>query len=94
MCTAPDINDLDLKGIDIVAVDLETYDPDLKTKGSGAVRGVGYVCGIGVCTGKQTLYFPIRHAMSGNLDPNSTWETLNKKLLYDRNYSRRLFFIP
>ena len=88
MCTAPDISDLDLKGIDIVAVDLETYDPDLKTKGSGAVRGVGYVCGIGVCTGKQTLYFPIRHAMSGNLDPNSTWETLNKKLFQNPNIKK------
>ena len=88
MCTAPDINDLDLKGIDIVAVDLETYDPDLKTKGSGAVRGVGYVCGIGVCTGKQTLYFPIRHAMSGNLDPNSTWKTLNKELFQNPNIKK------
>ena len=80
MCTAPDVSDLDLKGIDIVAVDLETWDPDLKTKGSGAVRGVGYVCGIGICTGKQTLYFPIRHAMSGNLPIKETWETLNKRL--------------
>ena len=30
MCTAPDVNDLDLKDIDTVAVDLETYDPYLK----------------------------------------------------------------
>ena len=88
MCTAPEVDDLDLQGIDIVAVDLETYDPDLKTKGSGAVRNVGYVCGIGVCTGKQTLYFPIRHAMSGNLDPKSTWETLNKKLFQNNNIKK------
>ena len=88
MCTAPEVDDLDLQGIDIVAVDLETYDPDLKTKGSGAVRNVGYVCGIGVCTGKQTLYFPIRHAMSGNLDPKNTWETLNKKLFQNSNIKK------
>ena len=80
MCTAPRVADLDLTDIDIVSVDLETYDPDLKTKGSGAVRGIGYVCGIGISTGKQTLYFPIRHAMSGNLEPKPTWEILNKKL--------------
>ena len=39
MCTAPRVEDLDLTGVDIVAVDLETWDPELKTKGSGAVRG-------------------------------------------------------
>jgi len=88
MCTAPDVNDLDLKDIDIVAVDLETYDPDLKRKGSGAVRGVGYVCGIGVCTQKQTLYFPIRHAMSGNLPIKETWDILNKKLFQNPNIKK------
>ena len=30
MCVPPKLIDLDLKGIDTVAVDLETYDPDLK----------------------------------------------------------------
>ena len=37
MCKTPE--DLDLNGIDTVAVDLETYDPNLKTKGLGAIRG-------------------------------------------------------
>ena len=88
MCTTPELSELNLKGVDIVAVDLETYDPDLKTKGSGAVRGVGYVCGVGVCTGKQALYFPIRHAMSGNLDPKQTWEGLNKVLFQNPNIKK------
>ena len=35
MCKTPE--DLDLNGIDTVAVDLETYDPNLKTKGLGAM---------------------------------------------------------
>jgi len=39
MCSRPQLTDLDLNGIDTVAVDLETYDPDLKDKGSGAIRG-------------------------------------------------------
>ena len=37
MCKTPE--DLDLDGITTVAVDLETYDPNLKTKGLGAIRG-------------------------------------------------------
>jgi DNA polymerase I-like protein with 3'-5' exonuclease and polymerase domains len=83
MCTAPRVEDLDLTDIDIVSVDLETYDPELKKKGSGAVRGVGKVCGIGICTGKQTCYFPIRHENSDNLDIQETWDLLNKRLFQD-----------
>ena len=32
MCVVPQINELDLSGVDTVAVDLETYDPILKTQ--------------------------------------------------------------
>ncbi len=39
MCNTPE--DLDLNGIDKVAIDIETYDPNLKTKGSGAIRKDG-----------------------------------------------------
>jgi DNA polymerase I-like protein with 3'-5' exonuclease and polymerase domains len=88
MCTAPRVEDLDLTGVDIVAVDLETYDPELKTKGSGAVRGIGKVCGIGVCTGKQTYYFPIRHKNSDKLAPKETWEKLNKVLFQNPNIKK------
>ena len=35
-----------LKDGTVVAVDLETHDPDLKTNGSGAIVGRGKVCGI------------------------------------------------
>jgi len=88
MCTAPRVEDLDLTGVDIVAVDLETYDPELKKKGSGAVRGIGKVCGIGVCTGKQTCYFPIRHKNSDKLAPKETWEKLNKVLFQNPNIKK------
>ena len=83
MCTAPRVEDLNLIDVDTVAVDLETYDPELKKKGSGAVRGIGKVCGIAVCTGKQTCYFPIRHANSDNLDIQETWDLLNERLFQD-----------
>ena len=88
MCTAPRVEDLDLTDVNIVAVDLETYDPELKTKGSGAVRGIGKVCGIGVCTGKQTCYFPIRHKNSDKLAPKETWEKLNKVLFQNPNIKK------
>ena len=59
MCTVPQVSELDLTDIDIVAIDLETYDPNLKTKGLGAVRKDGFVTGIAIATKKQTFYFPI-----------------------------------
>ena len=40
----------DLRSYDEIAIDLETKDPDLKTKGSGAVIGNGDVVGISVAT--------------------------------------------
>ena len=41
MCIIPEVEELILKDGDTVAVDLETYDPDLKDKGSGVLRDVG-----------------------------------------------------
>ena len=90
MCTVPQLFDLDLKDIDLVAVDLETYDPNLKSKGSGAVRKDGFVTGIAIATKKQTLYFPIAHAMTDNLNVNDTWEYLNEKLFKNKDI-RKVF---
>ena len=80
MCSAPELNELDLKGIDTVAVDLETYDPDLKDKGSGAIRNKGWVCGIAIATDKQTLYFPLDHKEVKNTPRKKAWKYLNEKL--------------
>ena len=88
MCVPPKLTDLDLKGVDTVAVDLETYDPDLKNKGSGAVRGNGFVCGIAIATGKQTLYFPLKHVMTGNIPRKKAWDYLNKKLFQNSNIKK------
>ena len=81
MCIIPKVEDLILKDGDTVAVDLETYDPDLKTKGSGAIRETGFVCGIAVAPTSQTLYYPIHHLHEGqNHDPHATWKELNERL--------------
>ena len=88
MCTAPRIEDLDLKDIDTVAVDLETYDPNLKKLGSGAIRGDGFVCGIAIATDKQTVYFPIAHDKTDNLDPKDTWNQLNKLIFQNEKITK------
>jgi DNA polymerase I-like protein with 3'-5' exonuclease and polymerase domains len=88
MCAVPQLSDLDLKGIDTVAVDLETYDPNLKTKGSGAVRKDGFVCGIAIATKNQTLYFPIAHNMTDNLNTKETWNYLNEKVFKNKGLSK------
>jgi hypothetical protein len=88
MCTAPRIEDLDLKDVDTVAIDLETYDPNLKKHGSGAIRGDGFVCGIAIATDKQTLYFPIAHAMTENLDKEETWNELNELIFQNEKITK------
>ena len=44
----PLLTDIKVKDGDTVAVDLETYDPKLKTHGSGAIINKGFVCGIAI----------------------------------------------
>ena len=88
MCSSPKLTDLDLQGVDTVAVDLETYDPDLKNKGSGSVRGNGFVCGIAIATGKQTLYFPLKHVQTDNIPRKKAWDYLNKKLFQKPNIKK------
>ena len=57
-----------LKGYSHVAIDLETKDPELKKKGSGAVRGIGNIVGIAVAVDGWSGYYPIAHEGGGNLD--------------------------
>ena len=52
-----------------VAIDLETYDPDLKSMGSGWPTKNGHVIGIAVAVENDKWYFPIRHSNGENLDP-------------------------
>ena len=90
MCTKPELYELDLTDVEVAAVDLETYDPDLKTKGSGAITKNGFVVGIAIATHKQTLYFPIRHlGKNQNGDPKQTWRVLNKKLFQNEKIKKQ-----
>ena len=58
----------DLKDHKEIAIDLETRDPNLTTKGSGSVRRDGEVIGIAVAVEGWSGYFPINHEGGGNMD--------------------------
>ena len=64
----------DLRQYEEIAVDLETRDPDLKKKGSGAVIGNGEVVGIAVAVPGRKFYFPIAHGSGPNMDRKKTLE--------------------
>ncbi len=64
----------DLRSHDEIAIDLETQDTELKTKGSGAVVGRGKVVGIAVATYNQSWYFPIAHGEGPNMNRQKTLE--------------------
>jgi DNA polymerase I-like protein with 3'-5' exonuclease and polymerase domains len=57
-----------MKGRDVVAIDLETCDTDLKKMGPGWPRKIGKVIGIAVSSGDFTAYYPIAHDGGGNMD--------------------------
>ena len=85
MCDMPD--DLDLQDVDTVAIDIETYDPNLKTKGLGAIRKDGFITGVSVATGKDTVYFGLHHSdkTTSKEEEKEFWDQLNKKLLQNPN---------
>jgi DNA polymerase-1 len=73
----------DLRKYDEIAVDLETRDPDLKSKGSGSVIGNGEVVGIAVAVPGRKFYFPIAHGAGPNMDKKKTLKWFKDILLSD-----------
>ena len=57
----------DLSKYDEIAIDLETKDPDLKTKGSASCRGIGDVVGIAIAVFNWSGYYPIAHENGPNM---------------------------
>jgi DNA polymerase I-like protein with 3'-5' exonuclease and polymerase domains len=58
----------DLSKYDEIAIDLETKDPDLKTKGSSSMRGQGDVVGIAIAVRDWSGYYPIAHESGPNME--------------------------
>ena len=83
----------DLKGYKYIAIDLETRDPDLKSRGSGAIIGNGEIVGIAVAVDGWSGYYPIAHQGGGNLEKTkvmdwikSVCSTDNVKLFHNAMY--------
>ena len=57
-----------MEGKQVVAIDLETCDTELKTMGPGWSRKIGKVIGIAISSGDFTAYYPIAHDGGGNMD--------------------------
>lgn len=69
-----------LEGQGAIAVDCETYDPELKTRGPGAFRD-GYICGVSVGTEAGfRRYYPVRHEMGENMDQEKVFSWLSREL--------------
>ena len=68
----------DLSGEKYIAIDLETKDPDLKARGSGAIQGRGEIVGIAVAVEGWKGYYPIAHEGGGNIDRRTVLEWFRK----------------
>ena len=64
----------DLRSYPEIAIDLETRDPELKSKGSGSVIGIGEIVGFAVAVEGYKRYFPIAHENGPNMDRKKTIE--------------------
>ena len=85
----PELSDVVINDGDVVAIDLETHDPELKTHGSGAITNKGKVCGIAVAYRDQKFYLPIRHSdKKSNIAPNLAWRVLNKKIFQNKTVTK------
>jgi len=58
----------DLSQAKEIAIDLETKDPNIKTKGAGWATFDGHIVGFAVAALDQQWYFPINHDAGGNMD--------------------------
>ena len=58
----------DLSDAKEIAVDLETYDPNIKETGPGWAVDNGYIAGVAIAVDGWKGYFPIRHEGGGNFD--------------------------
>lgn len=72
----------DLSAAKVIALDCETYDPDLKKFGPGWARGVGHIVGISIAVEWGSWYFPIRHETetNWNMDPATVLRWLSVEL--------------
>lgn len=70
----------ELRGQGFISLDVETFDPDLKTLGPGYHRN-GYIAGVAIGTEAGfRAYYPLKHEGSGNLESKKVLPWLKKQL--------------
>jgi DNA polymerase-1 len=70
-----------LSGAKAIAVDVETYDPEIEDHGPGWGRGKGHIIGISLATDDGfNKYFPIRHETGFNHDPQQIIRYVREQL--------------
>lgn len=62
-----------------IAIDIETYDPELKEKGPG-VRRTGYIVGLAVGVTEKQWYFPFAHDGGDNLSKEEVFRWAKTEL--------------
>lgn len=85
----PDLSSINLDTAKALSIDLEGYDPDLKTKGPGSKRSDSYIAGVvvGASWGdgeRKSWYLPVRHPDSVNLPQDSVIAFLRDNYLDSR----------
>ena len=70
----------DLSQSKIIAIDLETCDPNLMTLGPGWARGDGFIVGVAVAAGDFNAYYPIHHQNGGNIAEGPVMKWLKKQM--------------
>ena len=85
----------DLRQADTIAIDLETWDPDLKSKGSGSVIDNGKVVGIAVAVDGYSGYFPFDHEGGGNLEKSKViqWFTDVCQSSADKVFHNAMYYV-
>ena len=68
----------DVKGIQQVAIDLETHDPEIKNLGGGWATNKGFVVGVAISFEGFDGYFPVRHERGGNFSEDEVKKWLVK----------------
>jgi DNA polymerase I-like protein with 3'-5' exonuclease and polymerase domains len=61
----------------VIGLDIETKDPNLKTKGMGGRRGDGFIVGVDIARSEtDAKYYPVAHKMRNMENPEQFWNHL------------------
>ena len=67
-----------------LSLDLETHDPNLRTKGPGFIRGDAKVVGVAIHVEGFSGYYPVRHLQGNNFAPNVVFDWLKDEASHFR----------